>query len=94
MEEAAAVFDGIQVISHLRGSQKVRAYRREDHVTDYFASPPGTPQQSFIRGRELITAIGGRVSLSVGAHRTEPFIISLKYAGEGPYRSMKASERR
>jgi hypothetical protein len=94
MEETTALFDGVQVISQFRGNQKVCAYTGEDYVADYCAILPGTPRQFRIRGGELITAIGGKARLSVGAHRTKRFIITLKDAGEDPYLSVRASELR
>ena len=76
----------------LRSNQKVRAYKRESHVAEYFATHPGTPQQVRIRGGEEVVAIVGSARLYVSAHRTKRFIMALKYEGEDTYRYLMASD--
>jgi hypothetical protein len=92
VEEASTIFAGVQVISQLRSNQKVRAYKRESHVAEYFATHPGTPQQIRIRGGEEVVAIVGSARLYVSAHRTKRFIMALKYEGEDTYRYLMASD--
>jgi hypothetical protein len=82
MEEASAIFGGVQVISQLRSNQKVRVYQREQHVADYFATHPGTPQRIRIRGGDEMVAIVGSARLYVVAHHTKRFVIALKYADD------------
>ncbi len=89
---AAALFEGVQIISQVRSNQKVRVYKREYQVADYFATHPGTPQQLRIRGGEAVTAIVGSARMYVWAHQTKRFIIALKYADEDTYRSLMASD--
>ena len=89
---AAALFEGVQIISQVRSNQKVRVYKREYQVADYFATHPGTPQQLRIRGGEAVTAIVGSARMYVCAHQTKRFIIALKYADEDTYRSLMASD--
>jgi hypothetical protein len=91
MDGASALFHGVQVISQLRSNQKVRAYKREYHVADYFATHPGTPQSLRIRSGDAVTAIVGSARLYVGAHRTKRFIIAMKYESENAYRYLTAS---
>ena len=92
VEEASTIFSGVQVISQLRSNQKVRAYKREYQVAEYFATHPGTPQQIRIRGGEEVGAIVGSARLYVSAHRTKRFIIALKYEGEDTYRYLMAAD--
>jgi DDE superfamily endonuclease len=92
LDTAAALFNGVQVISQLRSNQKVRVYKREEHVADYFATHPGTPQQIRIRGGDHVPVIVGSARLYVCAHRTKRFIIALKYEAEDTYRYLIASE--
>jgi DDE superfamily endonuclease len=92
MDGASALFHGVQVISQLRSNQKVRAYKREYHVADYFATHPGIPQPLRIRGGDAVTAMVGSARLYVGAHRTKRFIIAMKYEGEDTYRYLMASD--
>jgi hypothetical protein len=92
VEAAATIFGGVQVISQLRSNQKVRVYTREQHVADYFATHPGTPQHIRIRGGEEVVALVGSARMYVCAHKTNRFIIALKYEGEETYRYLMASD--
>jgi hypothetical protein len=92
MDGASALFGGVQVISQLRSNQKVRVYKREQHVADYFATHPGTPLRIRIRGGDEMVAIVGSGRLYVCAHHTKRFVIALKYEGEDTYRYLIASD--
>jgi len=89
---ASAIFGGVQVISQLRSNQKVRVYKHEQYVADYFATHPGTLQHIRIRGGEEISVLVGSARMYVCAHHTKRFIIALKYEGEDSYRSLLASD--
>jgi hypothetical protein len=89
---ASAIFGGVQVISQVRSNQKVRVYTREQHVADYFATHPGTPQTIRIRGGEATTAIVGSARMYVCAHQTKRFIIAIKYTGEETSRYLMATD--
>src|SRR5438132_10612823 len=41
VDGAAAMFGGVQVLSHIRSNQNIRVGKREQHVADYFATHPG-----------------------------------------------------
>jgi hypothetical protein len=43
VDGASAMFGGVQVISQIRSNQKVRLQKREQNISDYFATHPGTP---------------------------------------------------
>jgi hypothetical protein len=92
VDGASAIFGGVQVVSQLRSNQKVRVYKREQHVADYFATHPGTPQKIRIRGGEEIVALVNSARMYVCAHQTKRFIIALKYEGEDNYRYLLASD--
>jgi hypothetical protein len=92
MDGASALFGGVQVISQLRSNQKVRVYKREQHVADYVATHPGTPLRIRIRGGDEMVAIVGSGRLYVCAHHTKRFVIALKYEGEDTYRYLIASD--
>src|SRR5262249_32118415 len=68
VDGASVTFGGVQVISQIRSNQKVRVHQREQHVTDYFATHPGTPHTIRIRGGEEVSAIVGSARLYVCAH--------------------------
>src|SRR2546430_531971 len=42
VDGASAIVGGVQVISHIRSNQNMRVGKRAQHVTDYFATHPGT----------------------------------------------------
>ena len=92
VDTASAIFGGVQVISQIRSNQNIRVYKREQHVADYFAPHPGTPQKIRIRGGEEVVAIVGSARLYVCSHHTKRFIVALKYEGEDSYRSLIASD--
>ena len=92
VDTASAIFGGVQVISQIRSNQNIRVHKREQHVADYFATHPGTPQKIRIRGGEEVVAIVGSARLYVCSHHTKRFIVALKYEGEDRYRSLIASD--
>jgi hypothetical protein len=67
-------------------------HKREQHVADYFAAHPGTPQKIRIRGGAEVVAIVASARLYLCAHNTKRFIIALKYEGEESYRYLVASD--
>ena len=92
VDTASAIFGGVQVISQIRSNQNIRVHKREQHVADYFATHPGTPQKIRIRGGEEVVAIVGSARLYVCSHHTKRFIVALKYEGEDSYRYLIASD--
>ena len=92
VDGASAMFGGIQVISQARSNQNVRVHQREQHLSDYFATHPGTPQTIRIRGGEEVTAIVSSARLYVCSHKTKRFIVAIKYDGEEKYRYLMASD--
>lgn len=59
VDGAAALFGGVQVSSQIRSHQQVRWHKRDQHVADYVATHPGTPQHIRIRGGDEVVARGG-----------------------------------
>jgi DDE superfamily endonuclease len=92
VDTASAIFGGVQVMSQIRSNQNIRVHKREQHVADYFATHPGTPQNIRIRGGEEVVAIVGSARLYVCSHHTKRFIVALKYEGEDSYRYLIASD--
>src|SRR5215475_9280230 len=70
VDGASAMFGGVQVLSQIRSNQNIRVGKREQHVADYFATHPGTPQRLRIRGGQEVVATVGSARLYVCAHRT------------------------
>jgi hypothetical protein len=92
VDGAAALFGGVQVISHIRSTQPLRSGKRAQHVADYFASHPGTPHRIRIRGGAAVVATVGRARLYVCSHRPKRLIVAISYAQEETYRSLSASD--
>jgi hypothetical protein len=82
----------VQVISQVRSHQNIRVHKREQHVADYGATPPGPPQNIRIRGGAEVVAIVASARLYLCAHHTKRFIMALTYAGEEHERDLIASD--
>ena len=92
VDEASAMFGGIQVISQIRSNQHIRGGKREQHVADYFATHPETPHTIRIRGGDEVVAMGRSARLYGCSHKTKRCIVAMKDAGEETYRSLIASD--
>jgi hypothetical protein len=92
VDAAAAIFGGVQVISQIRSNQNIRVGKREQHVADYVATHPGTPQPLRIRGGQEMVATVGSARLYVCSHHTKRFIVAIKYNDEESYRYLIASD--
>jgi hypothetical protein len=92
VEGASALFGGVQVISQARSNQNIQVHQREQHLTDYFAAHPGTPQTIRIRGGDERVAMVRSARLYVCAHKTKRFIVAIKYEEEETYRYLMASD--
>ena len=92
VDEASAIFGGVQVLSQIRSNQNIRVGQREQHVADYFATHPGTPHTIRIRGGEEVVVWVSSARLYVCSHKTKRFIVAIKYAEEETYRYLIASD--
>jgi hypothetical protein len=82
----------VQVISQARSNQNVRLHQRDQHLADYFATHPGTPQTIRIRGGDERVAMVSSARLYVCSHKTKRFIVAIKYEEEEAYRYLMASD--
>jgi hypothetical protein len=82
VDGASASFGGMQVIAQIRSNQNIRIGKRAQHVADYFATHPGTPQRLRIRGGQEVVATVGSARLYVCSHHTKRFIVAIKYEEE------------
>lgn len=92
VDEASAIFGGVQVISQIKTNQKVRYRNRDIAVEKYFSCYPGTTQKIRIRGGKKQTATIGSARLHVCSHGKKRFVIALKYEGEEEYRYIIATD--
>jgi len=92
VEGASALLRGVQVISHIRSHQNIRVGTRDQHVADYCATHPGTPDSIRIRGGEEVVAIVGSARWYVCAHKTKRFIVAIKDEAEETDRYLIASD--
>jgi hypothetical protein len=92
VDAASALYGGIQVLSQIRSNQNIRIGKREQHVADYFATHPGTPQRICIRGGAEIVAMVSSARLYVCSHKTKRFVVAIKYETEETSRYLIASD--
>jgi hypothetical protein len=92
VDGASAMCGGVQVLSQIRSNQNIRVGKRVQHVADYFATHPGTPQRLRIRGGQEVVATVGSARLYVCSHHTKRFIVAIKYEEEERYRYLIASD--
>jgi len=92
VDGASALFRGVQVISQIRSNQNIRVGKRTQHVADYFATHPGTPQRLRIRGSQEVVATVGSARLYVCSHHTKRFIVAIKYEEEERSRYLIAAD--
>jgi hypothetical protein len=92
VDEAAALFEGVPVLSHIRSRPHMRVGPRHQPVADSCATPPGTPHTIRLRGGTARVALVGRARLSVCAHQTKRCIVAITYAEEESSRSLIASD--
>jgi hypothetical protein len=78
MDAAAALFDGVQVISQLCNNQNIHYRNRKQSVSHYFPSYPGVPQGVSIRGQAPTVVTVGSIRVEVCAHGQKRFVIALK----------------
>jgi hypothetical protein len=92
IDQAAALFGGVQVISQMRKNQKLRFHGQTVSVTTFFQRYPGVTQTMRIRGGTEVTVWVSSARVEVCAHGTKRFVIALKYDGEDEYRYLTASD--
>ena len=92
VDNASALFGGVQVLSQIRSNQNIRVGKRAQHVADYFATHPGTPHRIRIRGGEERVAMVGSARFYVCSHQTKRFIVAIKYEEEETSRYLIASD--
>ena len=75
MQAAAKLFDGVQVISQVRGNQLIRSRGKWMALEGYFKRNGGVAQQIRIRGEEsttLVTVSAARLVLKAQGSRCLP----------------------
>jgi hypothetical protein len=92
INQASAIFGGIQIVSQLRKNQKIHFRGRALSVEEFFCRYPGVPVKLKIRGGEEVTAMVSSARVFVCSHGVKRFVIALKYDGEDKYRYLFASE--
>jgi hypothetical protein len=93
MNAASTLFDGVQVISQVRGNQLIRSHGKWIALDTYFKRNGGVAQKLHIRGEEHETRVTvSAARLVLKAHGGKCFIIALKYEGETDYRYIVATD--
>lgn len=92
MEQASAVFGGIQIISKLKKSQNLRFQGHKMKMATFFTRYPGVKQRIQIRGGDEVTVWVSSARVHVCAHGKKRFVVAVKYEGEDDYRYLVASD--
>ena len=92
LDEASAVFGGVQVISQLRKNQNIRLRGKTLSLTTFSKRYPGIAQTLCIRGGQTVNVSMRSARVHVSAHGKKRFVIALKYEGEQEYRYLVASD--
>ena len=91
MDDASAIFDGIQVVSELRYNQRILSHNRTCSLETHFKRH-GVARTLIIRGNKNESVTIDSARLHVQCHGKKRFIIALKYDGESNYRYLVASD--
>ena len=91
MDKAAAITGGAQVVSQLRGNQRIASKNSKTSLKNYFARQAGVVRTLVIRGgkTQQVTMLAARLHVKV--HGKKRFVTALKYEGEDEYRYLVAS---
>ena len=92
LDQASALFDGVQVIGQLHHNQQVRYRGRTRSVAAYFQRFPGVPQPLRRRGGEPLSVYLGSARLYVDSHGKKRFVLALKYTRDEDYRYIVATD--
>ncbi len=92
LDEAKALFFGVQVISKLRRNQNIRLRGKTLNLTTFSKRYPGIAQQLCIRGGQKINVYVRSARVHVSAHGKKRFVIAIRYEGEEEYRYLVASD--
>ena len=89
--EATNIFPGVQLVSQIKKSQKIKFHKRYISVDEYFKIYAGVERKIPVRGEEQSVVIHG-ARLHLKAHGCKRFIVAMKYEGETEYRYLIASD--
>jgi len=86
------IYPGVQIISQVKSTQKVKHRNKYITVKEYFEQNKGVPGKIKIRGgiEKNVTMHGARLYLK--AHKAKRFIVALKYPEEEKYRYLLGVE--
>lgn len=92
VNDAKALFDGVQVISQLHSNQNVRSRNRTLSVEEYFRRHTDVPLKLLVRGGKEILVFIKSARIQVCSHGEKRFIVAVRYEGETEYRYLFASD--
>lgn len=90
LEEGETIYP--QIISQLRGDQKIKIKGVEKSIQDYFSSFTPIETTVLIRGHKIQKVHYLSARLHVMAHGKKRFLIALKYEGETEFRYLVATD--
>ena len=80
-----------QVITQIRGNQKIRSHNKSFSCEKYFDLYKGWEQELLIRGQQKVSVEAGGARAHVSSQGKKRFVIALKYHGESNYRFLVGS---
>jgi hypothetical protein len=92
VNDAQALFHGVQVISQLRSNQNIRSRNRTLPVEEYFRRHPDVRAKLSIRGGKEIPIFINSARIYVCTHGVKRFVVAVRYEGETEYRYIFASD--
>ena len=92
VNDAQALFHGVQVISQLRSNQNVRSRNRTLSIEEYFRRHPDVRANLTVRGGKEIPVLIKSARIFVCSHGVKRFVVAVKYEGETEYRYIFASD--
>ena len=92
VDEASAIFGGIQVITKMKNNQNVHFQNKNIPVSEFFRRYPPVLQKVQIRGGEEIEIFVSSARLNVHSHGKKRFIIAIRYQDEEECRYLLASD--
>ena len=89
LSEAESLYD--QVVSQVKGNQKIRIRGKEKSLDEYFKTSHPVASEVPVRGWKKQTIVMSSARLYLCAHGKKRFLIALKYEGEENFRYVVAT---
>lgn len=92
LNQASAMFGGVQVISQLRRNQNLRINGHKISLEEYFDRIREKKMKIQVRGGKIVEVTVKSARVIVDCHGKKRLVIALKYQGETKYRYLVATD--